>query len=478
MNLRDESPPNLSGLSDWAPELAKTFVSLSSDIALVLNDDGVIQEVAQGRSATLVQTAHQWIGRAWIDTVTGDTRNKVMQLLQEVTSTGWARRREINHPVGEGGNLAVAYTVIRLGINGPLLAVGRDLAAISAIQQRFLGAQQEMERSYWQARQAESRYRVLFQVATDAILVVDAETFVILDANQAASKLFDMPVEQIIRRAMSFGFERHSHTAINELLVKARNDTYGSGQQADIRVRLLGKISATKMSATPIRADDAVRLLVRVRTIDMPGTPANLNATLARLVDSANDGVVVTDSFGRIQMANPAFLKLAQISSEAEVKGRPLMDWVSVSEEQFANILAQVRRFGITKRIDSQMLSSNASINTVEFSCALLTEGEQECIGFTMRPLATAPPGTAKEPDALQTALNQLCANVGNTPLPELIRQGVELLERNFVRLAMAQTNADPSAAAVLLGIEQRDLPLPVEGENTASPLNRKTGSV
>ena len=80
----------------------------------MLNDDGVIQEVAQGRSATLVQTAHQWIGRAWIDTVTGDTRNKVMQLLQEVTSTGWARRREINHPVGEGGNLAVAYTAIRL----------------------------------------------------------------------------------------------------------------------------------------------------------------------------------------------------------------------------------------------------------------------------------------------------------------------------------------------------------------------------
>ena len=477
MSLRDEPPPNLSGLSKWAPELAKTFVSLSSDIALVLDDDGVIQEVAQGNSATLTQAAHQWVGRPWIDTVTGETRSKVTQLLQEVTSTGLARQRQINHPVGGGGNLAVSYTAIRLGVNGPLLAVGRDLAAISAIQQRFLGAQQEMERSYWQARQAESRYRVLFQVATDAILVVDAETFEILDANQAASKLFDIPVEQIIRRAISFGFERHSHNAINELLVNARSNAQGGGQQADIRVRLLGKISATNMSATPIRADNAMRLLVRVRTIDMPGTPANLNGTLARLVDGATDGVVVTDPFGRIQFANPAFLKLAQMSSEAEVKGRPLMDWVSVSEDQFANILAQVRRFGITRRIDSKLLSSNAQISEVEFSCALLTEGEQECIGFTIRPLAVAKKGAAQEPDALQLALTQLCANVGNTPLPELIRQGVELLERNFVRLAMAQTNADPSAAAVLLGIEQRDLRLPLDSANAAPLLTLKTGS-
>lgn len=473
MSLRDESPPDLNGLSTWAPELAKTFVNLSSDIALVLDDNGVIQQVVQGSSATLT-AAHQWVGRRWIDTVTGETRNKVTQLLQEVTSTGLARKREINHPVGEGGNLAVAYTAIRLGVNGPLLAVGRDLAAISAIQQRFLGAQQEMERSYWQARQAESRYRVLFQVATDAILVADAETFEILDANQAASKLFDMSVDQIVRRSVSFGFERHSHNAINELLVNARNN----GQQADIRVRLMGKISATNMSATQIRADDAVRLLVRVRTIDMPGAAVDLNTTLARLVDSANDGVVVTDSFGRIQMANPAFLKLAQMSSETDVKGRPLMDWVSVTDEHFASILAQVRGHGITQRIHSQLLSSNAVISPVEFSCALLTEGEQECIGFTIRPLADAAKAALPEPDALQLALTQLCANVGNLPLPELIRQGAELLERNFVRLAMAQTNADPSAAASLLGIEQQQLRLPTDGVGSATPAFSKPGSI
>lgn len=473
MSLPDESPLDLNGLSIWAPELAKTFVNLSSDIALVLDDGGVIHQVVQGTSPTLA-AAHHWVGRRWIDTVTRETRIKVTQLLKEVTSTGLARKREINHPVGEGGNLAVAYTAIRLGVNGPLLAVGRDLAVISAIQQRFLGAQQEMERSYWQARQAESRYRVLFQVATDAILVADAETFDILDANQAASKLFDMSVDQIVGRSVSFGFERHTHNAINELLVNARNN----GQQADIRVRLMGKISATIMSATQIRADNAMRLLVRVRTMDMPGAEVNLNTTLARLVDSANDSVVVTDSFGRIQMANPAFLKLAQMSSETEVKGRPLMDWISVTDEHFASILAQVRGHGITQRIHSQLLSSNAMIRPVEFSCALLTEGEQECIGFTIRPLADIAKEVLPGPDTLQLALTQLCANVGNLPLPELIRQGAELLERNFVRLAMAQSNADPFAAASLLGIEQQQMRLPTDSVESVTPAFSKPGSI
>ena len=62
-----------------------------------------------------------------------------------------------------------------LGRDGPVLAVGRDLRAVSAIQQRFIDAQQAMERDYWRQRQAEARYRMLFQVATDGVLVVDAE---------------------------------------------------------------------------------------------------------------------------------------------------------------------------------------------------------------------------------------------------------------------------------------------------------------
>ena len=41
--------PDLSPLSPWAPELAQAFVTLASDIALVLDERGVIRTVAQGK---------------------------------------------------------------------------------------------------------------------------------------------------------------------------------------------------------------------------------------------------------------------------------------------------------------------------------------------------------------------------------------------------------------------------------------------
>ena len=465
MSVRRPQPPDLSALSGWAPELAQTFVSLASDIALVLDDGGVIRNVVQGSDEPLTQAAHQWIGRSWADTVTQETRGKVELLLQEVTLTGLARSREINHPLDQGGSLAVAYTAIRLGNNGPLLAVGRDLGAIAAIQQRFLDAQHEMERSYWRARQAEARYRLLFQVATDAVLVVDAQTFEIVEANQAAANLFDLPLEQILGRPAGFGFERISRAAIEDLLASSR----ASGQPTEIRARLLGRITTTSVAATPFRTDEAMRLLLRVRTMDMPGASADLNATLARLVDSASEGVVVTDSAGGVLLANPAFLKLVRMNTEAAVKGRPLMDWIGVSDEQFASLLAQVRRQGIARRFESRLLSADARMSPVELSAALLTEGDQECIGFTIHQEAQRPGRAEGETETLALALEQVSARVGSAPLPELLRLAANLLERHFISMALERTEGDATKAAGLLGVSTHRIDMPPGGPGAAA---------
>ena len=157
-----------------------------------------------------------------MDTPTGETRTRIGQLPKEVGATDIARKHEINYLSDSGASVAVDHTAIRLGANGPVLAVGRDLRAITAMQQCFLDAQQEIEKSYWRARQAEARYRLLFQAATDAVLVVDARTLQILAANQAASRLFDMSEDQVLGRPIDFGFEIRSRGAVNELLACAR----------------------------------------------------------------------------------------------------------------------------------------------------------------------------------------------------------------------------------------------------------------
>ena len=57
-----------------------------------------------------------------------------------------------------------------------VLDVGSELRAVSATQQRFKDAQQKMERNHWRRRQAESHHGQLFQVAHDAVLMLDVGT--------------------------------------------------------------------------------------------------------------------------------------------------------------------------------------------------------------------------------------------------------------------------------------------------------------
>jgi transcriptional regulator PpsR len=419
---------NLQVLSPWATELAQTFVLLSSDIALVLDDRGVIQDVAQGGAVPMAPAAHEWIGHPWADTVTGETRDKIALLLQEVNSTGQSRKREINHLSRSGdASIAVSY---------------------SAIRQRFLDVQQELERGYWRARQAESRYRLLFQVATDAVLVVDAVDLNILEANQGASDLFELSADQMVGRPASFGFESLTRGPVDELLQTARR----TGQPAEIRARLAGRVGATTVLATPFRVDDAMRLLVRVRNLDVPGSAADLNATLARLVDSTSDGVVVTDPRGRILVANPAFLQLVHLATEAQVKGRPLMDWIGVSDSQLEELIVQVRRKGVTRRIAAQLLTADARLSDVSISAALLTEGDQESIGFTIHYVAPRPL-PVQDTEHLTQALDVLVARVGSASLPDLLEETVRMARQHFVRAALERCGQDRAAAAALLGI-------------------------
>jgi len=449
----DHSDPG--GLSEWAPEVAQTFASLTTDIALVLDDRGVIRNVASASSTLMSPETHDWVGRAWADTVTGSTRAKIEQMLSELTATGLARRREINHPSSRG-DIAVAYTAIRLGANGPLLAIGRDMSAVAAIQQRFITTQQDMERSFWRLRQDEARYRLLFQVATDAVMVVDSASLEILEANNAAAQLLDLDVAKLIGRSASFGFERHSRAAVDALLAAARSTC----QPSEIRARLLGSVSATSVAATPFRTDETLRLMVRLQTLDLPGTSLDLSKTLARLVDSASDGVLITDTNGCIMMANPAFLKLVQKSTEAEVKTRPLMDWVSVSDDDFAVLLHEVRHLGMTRRRSCKLLAEDARCSEIEITAALLTEGDQECIGFTLHTAVAIRQERSNLGDELRRSIDEITTRIGRESLPDLMRTAVVVLQRHFIAHAMARSADNPKAAAGLLGIRLDQLDL------------------
>jgi len=147
MNTLPPELAELAAVAGYAPHLAQAFASLACDMALVLDGDGVITRVAHNPSGNLSAMTDGWVGRPMADTVTPQTRSKIVRLLDELARQGLARRREVNLPA-DGHEIPVAYTALRLGPSGPSLAVGQDLRAVAQLQQRFMRVQQELERGY------------------------------------------------------------------------------------------------------------------------------------------------------------------------------------------------------------------------------------------------------------------------------------------------------------------------------------------
>lgn len=200
---------DLQVLAAWAPELADTFVALACDIALVIDTGGRIVKLAQHETHPIAPAS--WIGCDWAQTVSPDSRSKIEQMLADVAATGHARRREINHPDALGGPAPVAYSAARLGETGPMLAVGHDLRAQAALQQRFVAAQEALERSYWNAQR-----RVPGAADAPALLTRDEK-----DSLGLGKEVGDLDDTELVR-ALGRLVERIGHDELPSLLRHAR----------------------------------------------------------------------------------------------------------------------------------------------------------------------------------------------------------------------------------------------------------------
>lgn len=382
MSLRESrGSADLGALSALAPELAEMLVSVASDIALVVDDAGVIRRVALGGGEPVKTMAEDWVGRPFADTVTIETRRKVEQLLADVAASGLSRSRQVNHASPLGLDVPVAYSAVRLGVGGPVLVVGRDMSVVSAMQQRLLHAQAEMEREYWQRRQSETRYQLLFQIATDPVLVVDAGSLNVVDANRAAARLFGLPLEQLIGKRATLPLHEDSRAAVLELFANAKL----SGRAADVDALLPGGQRLVRVSVTPLRTESSTALLMRLRAIDPQWQVPEANQRLLALMAMSPDAIVVTDSEGRVQMANPAFIDLAEIRPPTDTRGQSLTRWLGITASDLGPLMDTLRRDLVAQRIATTVRGDNGRLTAVELSAVCLSENDEESFGYILR---------------------------------------------------------------------------------------------
>jgi transcriptional regulator PpsR len=379
---RNHHTPNLGALSELAPELAETLVSVASDIALVIDMDGRIVSIAQGGSAPVTSTPDEWVGKTWAETVTTDTRLKIEELLKEAASKGLSKSRQVNHP-SQGGDIPLTYTAVRLGDSGPVLAVGRDMRALSALQQRLVETQQAMERDYWRKRRDEARYQLLFQIAFEAIVVIDAGSHRIIDANRAATQLLGTSVETLQNQPILEAFATSSGAVVDSLL-RRRHD---AGDFSEVEATLPAHHGQVRISLTPFGTDRTM-LSMRLRRVEPATSFAELGDRLAALVNNMPDAIVVTDVEGRIRTCNPAFLELTQLAPGYPLSGQDLGTWLGRHPHEVGIIISFAKREGVARQVITVLRGQQGQTLNVELSTACVPYGQTEFLGFIIRDMS------------------------------------------------------------------------------------------
>jgi transcriptional regulator PpsR len=446
-------------VGDLDAEMAATLIAAMSDIALVVDTDGVIRDLAFGSDDWSVEWYGKWLGLPWVDTVTGETRQKIEALVEEATTTAPSRWRQVNHPSSWGADVPVIYCTMRLRPEGPIIACGRDLRSSAALQQRLIEAQQSMERHYSRLRNLETRYRLLFQMSAEAVLIVDAVSRKVIEANPAAGPLFGEASRRVVGRVFPDGFDADSTTALQSLLAAVR----ATGRAEEVRARLADTRREFVVSASLFRQENAALFLVRLvpgEAATVAGNGAQKGRTrLADLVETSPDAIVLADPQGRVTSANPAFLDLVQLATDEQVKGESLERWLGRPGVDFNVLMANLRQHGSVRRFSTLMRGEYGATADVELSATAILNGKEPAFGFTIRNVGDR---MASESHAgvreLPRSVEQLTELVGRVPLKDLVRETTDVIERLCIEAALELTGDNRASAAELLGLSRQSL--------------------
>ncbi len=428
--------------------VAAELLTVGGDFALTLDARGSIVDVRMNAADGEGLDTSNWIGRSLSQIVTSETRGKAEALVAEGSMRGIARRRQVNHPQRGAPDFPVQYSAIKVR-DQRLVVIGRDLRSQSALQQRLVAAQETMERDYWRLRHAETRYRHIFQMANEAILVLDADSYRILDANRAALALFALESDALVGQAFPVAVRDEDVDTMRAMLAQARS----TGRSDDERGEMAVTGRAFTASATCFRQEQGTVMLLRLVS-DQDGE----QPPLLELLERAPDAFVVTDLLGRILTANAAFLGLADLQTAQEVVGMSLGRWLGHADADVPQYLERLREQGMVRLARTSLRSHHGALSEVEVSAVWAEDGDLPCVGWVIRDIGRRPVLGPESVRDLARAVEHLTQLVGQVSLRELVRDTIDLVERHFIGAALELTRNNRTSAAEVLGVSRQSL--------------------
>jgi transcriptional regulator PpsR len=438
-------------------ETAAQLASLGSDISLLISRDGTVVDIAYGDGTLAGYKVEAWVGSKWRDTVTVESTEKIDSLLADIHTASPTRRRQVNHPGPAAGmpDLPVDYRLVAVDGLDCWVALGDDLRKIASIQNQLLNAQLELEREYRKIRDAETRYRTIFQKLGQPILIVDGTDRKIVDANLAASRTLSRPVGKLIGENIISLFESGQRDMLGELMSEAQH----SGTARAAVARLSDLDVEQSVALEPFRENGRNSLFLRLSP--PPGAhendgAGNRNAT--DVFETLPESLVTIGLKGTIEDLNDSFLDMVGLLNKERLIGRNLNNWLGGSAVDLNVLLAKVRDEGSVRQFATVIRDDLGGVKPVTVSAGRFAHGGHESVCLLIGGAAKREPALGMSAASLAPDGADFSELIGRVPLKELIREAVDVIEKMCIEAALRQTENNRASAADLLGLSRQSL--------------------
>ncbi len=467
-------------IADLDARAANRLLGTASDVVLVLDRDGSVLDLHVPDEQLAALLGAGWRGKAWRDLVTPEGRDKVDAMLADARAGTPARWRQVNHAVAGRDDVPVTYTALALAEEPAprkpaLLALGRDLRATAQLQRRLVDAQQAMERDYWRFREAETRYRTLFQTAAEAVLIADGLSLKVLEANPAAEGLFGRGPGRLAGVALLGLFEVTSQARLQQMLAATRSGTLDTTLERT-RARLATGAAATpeaefEVSVAVFRQQQSAQLMLRVRPASVApsagrrgsrGAVGAVGDTHLHLLEAYErqtaDALAFTDAQGRILRANTAFATLAQLPSADAARGELLDRWLGRTGVELNVLLTNLRNTDVVAAFPTVLRGEVGVEHEVEVSATRLDAGATPSLAFAIRDIGRRIEGSERNMPTLGRSPTELTELVGRVPMKDIVAETAEVIEQLCIETALQMTHNNRALAAQFLGLSRQSL--------------------
>ncbi|MFM9927332.1 transcriptional regulator PpsR [Variovorax sp. H27-G14] len=450
-------------LGDLQPGPMGQLIAASSDVVLILDADGIVRDLALGGSSLDDQGCGDWIGKSWLDSLARDSRPHAESMLRNADAAEPLAWRQLVVRNGNHGDLHLSCAALqlrgsaRLRNVGRTVIFGRDLRGMTALQQSVVDAQQENLHDHWKLRDAQSRYRQLFMTVSDAVLIVDAATQKIVEANPAAVQLFGDSVRRLVGANFPAGLDPRSHAEVQSLVAALRT----TGRAEDMQAHVAEGGGEVTVSGSVFRQENGVLMVIRLSRVAVQAVApdrANANNVLLKIVQSAPDGIVVTDINGQIISANEAFVALVQLANEEQVRGESLGRWIGRTGVELSVLISTLRQRGSLRLFPTSLRCEHGLVSNVEISATLVRDSDEAYLGFTIRDVSRRQGGDVRVVKELPHSAGQMSELVGRMPMKDIVGETTDLIEQLCIEAALDLTRDNRAAAAELLGVSRQSL--------------------